>query len=261
MLTSTVAVRGDFAPTPPTLFSNDTNRKRKDAELEAARATVARIYASSVDARHRSYAQRMSNCSDGFRCKVASCTVCTFKTALFNRARTFKALDHEWTKHPRDQLLSVTLSVRNPEIGELRTTIQGMNKALTRLVPALNSKGWVRSLEVTPSEENEAHPHFHALMLFKQRTALPTTAELQHVWAESAKLDYLPNVWAAPVAEYWAQPPTSNSHVVTAVRYTFKAADPALYADPDYFLVYSDQLHDLHGRHSLCGGVLQGIFN
>ncbi len=50
---------------------------------------------------------------------------------------------------------------------ELRLTVKEMNKSWNKLVkrkqfPAL---GWVKSLEVTKSQDLTAHPHFHCLLV------------------------------------------------------------------------------------------------
>lgn len=119
------------------------------------------------------------------------------------RARFYVALGEMLRDYPKHRWISLVLTVKNPPLSELRDTIAAMNKgfvALSRMkeFPAI---GWFKALEVTRSDEDEAHPHFHCILLVN--SSYFTHGYLSHerwgeMWQKAMKLDYHPQVWVAP---------------------------------------------------------------
>ncbi len=186
---------------------------------------VHRVAASGVEELYRlsgleRYAERIRECSlllgfalelqengsyrlklhDARFCRVRHCPICQWRKSLMWRARFFQALPKVIEAYPTARWVFLTLTVENCPLEELRTTLQGMNKAWERLskrkqFPAI---GWVRSVEVTRAKDDRAHPHFHALLMvpasyFTGRLYLKQ-AEWTELWRQSLRVNYTPIV-------------------------------------------------------------------
>lgn len=168
---------------------------------------------------HQRQAQRMSECANNLEfgyvlestgtgelkfklkqtwfCRVRFCPICQWRRSLMWVGRFHCAFPRIFADHPEMRYLLLTLTVRNCPILELRSTVDGMNKAWDRMIkrkawPAL---GFVRSLEITRGKDGSAHPHFHCLL------ALPpsyfgskylSTAKWADLWKDSLRVDYTP---------------------------------------------------------------------
>lgn len=136
-------------------------------------------------------------------CRSRSCTICQWRRSLKWVARFLKAMPPILQDYPNARFLFLTLTVKNCDIADLRSTLDRMNQAWQRLsqrkqFPAI---GFVKSFEVTKSWDvtykgsyqgrmgsktldqfkrrsrgfNEAlmtlettdqvHPHFHVLLM------------------------------------------------------------------------------------------------
>ena len=113
-------------------------------------------------------------------------------------ARFYQSLPEIQQAYPKARWLFLTLTVRNPDITDLRATLQAMNQAWRRLVVRKEFKrvtGWIRTTEVTRGKDGSAHPHFHCLLMvpsgyFAGKNYV-TQARWTELWQECARLDYL----------------------------------------------------------------------
>ena len=133
-------------------------------------------------------------------CRVRHCPVCQWRRMLMWRARFFQALPKVTEAYPTHRWIFLTLTVANCPVAELRATLGQMNKAWHRMVkrktwPAV---GWVRSVEVTRSENDEAHPHFHALLMvpagYFSGKGYMKQSDWTMLWQQSMKINYTPIV-------------------------------------------------------------------
>lgn len=131
-------------------------------------------------------------------CRVRHCPVCQWRRSLMWRARAFAALPKVLEHYPKARFIFLTLTVRNCELSELRQTLTQMNKSWTLLTkrkewPAL---GWIRSVEVTRSRDDTAHPHFHCLLMvppsYFKGGAYLSQKRWSEVWRSCLKVDYDP---------------------------------------------------------------------
>lgn len=192
-------------------------------------ATVGDIY--SYDAEFERYYERMSDCSTwllfGFNdkgiklknanfCRIRHCPVCQWRKSLFWKHNMYVAYDEIKEKYPTHRWLFLTLTVKNCEIGDLRETLQNMNKAWDRLAKRKVFKsvvdGWIRTTEVTrPKDANDpshkkicpikgnthAHPHFHVMLLVKPSYFAKNYIkqdEWTELWRDVLRVDYQPVV-------------------------------------------------------------------
>lgn len=193
-------------------------------------------------------------------CHVRHCPVCLWRRSLKWQARLLEAMPAIEGAYPGYRWLFLTLTVKNVEASELRTTIQHLNKSFARLtqVKAWPAKGWVRSLEVTRNEETgDVHPHIHALLLvpghyFGGRSYL-SHEKWRQLWQKAARLDYLPLVNIRTVKERKGATDPMAAAVAETLKYSVKPEDLA--SSAEFLETITMQLHKT--RAVSVGGVLR----
>ncbi len=166
-------------------------------------------------------------------CRVRHCPICQWRRSVMWVARFLKAVPCMTRDYPTARFIYVTLTVKNCELTELRSTLTCMNTAWKRLIqrkqwPGL---GFVRSTEVTRAWDwydktqfigrhgdtwawkwrkdnpgkhltrkptTEVHPHFHALVMvpagyFKGGNYL-NQADWTDYWKSCLQVEYTPIV-------------------------------------------------------------------
>ena len=187
------------------------------------------------------------------------------------RARFFKALPEIQAKYPTGRWIFVTLTVKNCEISELRSTLTWMNTAWKRMIgrkvfPAL---GFIKSVEVTRGVDGTAHPHFHCLMLvpasYFSGQKYITQPDWADLWQSCLKVDYSPIVDVRAVkakkgslnGTLDASKDAMARAVCETLKYSVKPAD--LLADPEWLGELTKQLQKT--RAISIGGVLKEFFS
>ena len=228
-----------------------------------------------------SYVQRMSDCSQRLDfilkssdehsfmlklksakfCRVRYCPICQWRRSLKWRARLFGALPGFLEAHPTVQFIFLTLTVENCILGQLRSTVRQMNKAWNKLVrrksfPAL---GWLKSLEVTKSQDLTAHPHFHCLLVVPSDYFIHsyvTHSVWQQWWRKSLKVDYDPILNIKKVKSKMLNEEYSTG-LITAVcetlKYSVKPSD--LIYDSEWLVTLTQQMYKI--RAISVGGILK----
>lgn len=255
----------------------------KDKPWDAHRAiadTVENLYRS---ARVVGYADRMDSCgkllefalrSDdqgdvGIKlqsarfCRVRHCPVCQWRRSMKWQAKMFTAMPQIREAYPKHRWIFVTLTVRNCDLVDLRSTVTAMNKGFERLTklkrfPAI---GWIRSVEVTRNEQTgQAHPHFHCLMLVPLSyfgRAYIKQDEWRVLWMKSMRLEYLPVVNVKAVKpkldKVTGDHDDINQAIVETFKYSIKESD--LVADENWLVELTSQLHKT--RAISIGGILK----
>ena len=133
-------------------------------------------------------------------CRVRTCPVCQWRRSLVWVARIHQRVPKLLQDYPDYSMIFITLTVRNCDINKLKDTIKWMNESWNRMrrnnsFPGI---GWLKSIEVTRSNDQEAHPHFHSVILvpnwyFIDRSYL-TQQQWTELWRKSLKCDYQPIV-------------------------------------------------------------------
>lgn len=137
-------------------------------------------------------------------CRVRFCPVCQWRRSLMWRARFFQALPNILKDYPTSRFIFLTLTVRNCEITELRNTLRLMNKAWELLTkkkefPAI---GFVKTVEVTRSEDLTAHPHFHIILMVREsyfKRGYVSQAKWTEMWKDCLHVEYTPIVNAKAI--------------------------------------------------------------
>jgi len=263
----------------------------KDATWDKHRSEtqdIGSLYDSN--GRYKRLGERMSKCSNllGFAqqinpdtgeigiklrsaifCKVRSCPVCSWRRGLRNIARFYERIPLVIEQFPKAQWLFLTLTVKNPAMGDLRSTLNNMNKAWKKMIErkTWNIDGYIRTTEITKGTDGNPHPHFHALLLvspgyFKGGVYL-SQAAWSEIWMECLGVDYMPVVHIQKVKSksQKAQDAEENGNVYAALnaavaetlKYSIKPSD--VIDDKDFLFGLTDQLHKL--RFLATGGVLK----
>jgi plasmid rolling circle replication initiator protein Rep len=137
-----------------------------------------------------------------YLCHVRQCPICEKARNNHRYKKIAKVLPEILAKEPTSKILELSLTIKNPPLCLLRSTIDLMNAAFTRLLNRKELKdivlGYIRVLEVTKSKNDDPHPHFHVLLLVKasyfggrRRIKQETWKQL---WQECLQVDYTPQL-------------------------------------------------------------------
>lgn len=227
-------------------------------------------------------------------CRVRTCPTCQWRRSLMWRARFFRAIPKVVEAFPDARFVLLTLTQRNCELTDLRTTLQAMNKAWERLSQRkqFTPIGWVKSVEVTAVWDcydgsnlvgrhgstwvhkwqathrrklrleitSEAHPHFHVLLMVKPsyfKHDYLSQAKWTELWAKSLRIDYTPIVDVRTVKSRPGHEGELGGGMAVGVLETLKygVKESDLIADRSWLIELTKQLHKT--RAVAVGGVLK----
>lgn len=182
------------------------------------------------------------------------------------KARFSKALPDLESQHPTARWLFLTLTVRNCDVTDLRSTLGEMNKAWRRFMlrdeVAGVVLGYLRTTEVTRGADGSAHPHFHCLLMVRPSyfgAGYIKAEKWSELWQSCARLDYKPmvNVQAVKNKKTGATSGTAalRDAVAETLKYAVKPAD--MVVDQEWFFELHRQTKGL--RFLADGGVLKHL--
>ena len=198
--------------------------------------------------------------SRGWSCHDKRCLTCRWRESRARQAEFHATLPLIRAECRMIQFLSLSLTVSNCCVDDLRTTLHDMNQAFSRLVrrpefkPFL--KGWVRVTEVTRSDSGEAHPHFHLLLAVHGFYHYFVTAEMwKQAWQECLGVTYDVQV------EVGAR--IGKKSLDEAIKYAFKAPNvkkelATMRTDPNFFITLDEQMKSL--RAIATGGIVKDAY-
>ena len=264
-------------------FLSDCSPRDKPWDVHKAQAVqVSQIFNSASGDRLRRWAARVGKCAEwlvyawgqsrndpgefalklqqAHFCHVRLCPICQWRRSMMYLARFLEALPKLTAENPSARWLFLTLTCRNMPVEDLRASLASMNKAWDRLAKKKAFdvvRGWVRTTEVTRSDQGLAHPHFHVLLMVNANyfgKNYITQAAWAEMWRHGLKVDYTPVVDIRVV-----KPKAGNDELAAAVRETLKyAVKPSdMTTNADWFLELTRQLHKL--RFIATGGLLKNI--
>ena len=198
--------------------------------------------------------------SAAHHCGVRLCPSCQERKARRLRARASKAIPAFLEEYPKARPILLTLTIADPPMGKLRSSIQEMKLALNRLSkrkewPAL---GWIVRLEITKDGNGNPHPHFHVLMFVRSsyfKNAYISQARWLELWQES-----LHGIESKIVDVRRIKPKDGKSAIQTAILETFKYCTKSseFYGDDAFLEGLTSQLHGL--QDYAFGGKLRAFF-
>lgn len=196
-------------------------------------------------------------------CRVRNCPVCQWRRSLMWQARFYQSLPQIEQEHPKGRWLFLTLTVPNCPVNELRSTLQGMNKAWQRLIKRKEFKpvlGFIRTTEVTHGKDGNAHPHFHALLLVKPSYfghSYVTQAQWLDLWRSCMRDDSIMSVDVRAVKSLNKNDPKTGLQRAAAETLKYSVKPDDMINNPQWFLEMTKQVHKL--RFMATGGVLKDV--
>ena len=194
-------------------------------------------------------------------CRVRTCPVCQWRRSMLTVARIMSALPLVLEEYPTMRLIHLVLTVRNVNITELRATLSEMNKGFHRMIRrsifTRAVKGFIRSTEVTRGSDNTAHPHFHVMLAVPEYYFTHSHVYITHdgwrnLWADCARLDYLPQISITAFRTGSHQRLAKAVHELA--KYTTKPSD-LIDAPLPWLVEYIHQVYKL--RFLSAGGILR----
>ena len=198
---------------------DDEEHNKKLADLEQRKRVTEDVAALfRTDRRYLKETTRLQECANNVHtlhypasgpfnhtwyCKHRHCPICQERYSARWVAgmnwilRTMHAEGH------KPHWLFLTLTVRNGPITELRSQIQAMNKAFSRMrnrKDCRHVRGSIRFLEVDQGQDDPetAHPHFHCLLLVAPSLHggknYLSEARWAQLWQECLQVHYTPEV-------------------------------------------------------------------
>lgn len=196
-------------------------------------------------------------------CRVPRCPVCQWRRSVMWRAKAFKVLPKIFGDYPSARFIFLTLTVRNCQLSELRSTLSTMNAAWQRLsqrkqFPAI---GWLKAVEVTRvwdcydgtkflgrhgstwvddwekkfkaklrlKSTDECHPHFHCLLMVQSNYFVGRNYLSQEKWTElwqkSLRVDYTPIVDVRALKSLTGANEGMLEAVLETIKYSVKPGD------------------------------------
>ena len=211
-------------------------------------------------------------------CRDRACPICQWRRALRWVATMHQQLPQVHELYPTHRWLFLTLTVKNCEIENLRTTIQDMNKAYSRMMRGLRKRmpeiGYIRTTEVTRAKDDTAHPHLHCMLLvpaeyFGKKYIKQT--EWAELWQKALKCDYMPIVDIRVPKNFKELFKPENlttkskvtkfkSIIAELLKYSIKPSDLLKKTEEEDYEWLYEYLRQVKGLRFLCvGGVLKKL--
>lgn len=242
------------------------------------------IYDSSGIHSFQRYAERMSECSktlifgelkgddnkiklmNAHFCRVRTCPVCSWRRTLALLARFYQGFPTFAAENPNMMYIYAVLTVRNPEMQDLRSTLSDMTKAWAKMRKRKAFrfvKGWIRTTEITKGKDGNPHPHFNLLMVvdknyFKSKEYL-NKMQWVELWQSCAKLDYEPSVYVSKVRKRKGKEDGTASSAMDAAKEVFKYSvkEADLVDDAPFLLGLTKEIQGL--RFFAAGGCFKDL--
>jgi len=202
-------------------------------------------------------------------CKFRFCPMCAWRRNINIGRELLAALNSIEDDRGEMGYVFLTLTVKNPHIEDLKTTVSKMNKSFKRMSETKDFKsavfGYFKALEILGdnTKEGEAHPHFHILLLvnksyFVSRDYLSQTKWIE-MWQNALRVDY------TPVVDVRKIKPKKNSNltalksaVFEVAKYSVKHTELTSRIDKDFSIIVN-QTKGM--RFFSTGGLLKDKIN
>jgi plasmid rolling circle replication initiator protein Rep len=247
------------------------------------------IYDTSGIGAYVRYAQRMADCAKllifgqlknstadkkikltgAHFCRVRYCPVCAWRRTLALLARFHQSFPVFCKENPNMLYIYCVLTVKNPPMANLKTTLQHMTKSWARMRhrKAFSfAKGWIRTTEITHGKKDgNPHPHYNLLIAvdknyFKSRDYLSKDQWVE-LWKSCARLDYDPSVYVTKVRKKkgMAEGDGSAASAMDAAKEVFKYSvkEDDLISDPEFLIGLTRETRGL--RFFAAGGCFADL--
>lgn len=132
-------------------------------------------------------------------CRVRLCPLCQQRRSVMWQAKAYKILPKVLEENPKSRFIFLTLTVRNPQLDDLRSTLSWMHQSWRKMIQRKEwpAQGWIRSVELTRSHDDTAHCHYHCLLMVKPSyfsTGYLSQERWTEIWRQCLDVPYAPKV-------------------------------------------------------------------
>lgn len=200
-------------------------------------------------------------------CKNRFCPMCSWRRVR-NITGQLKDAFSVIQEKQKIAVLFLTLTVSNPDVKNLKSTIAKMNKAFKKMSETKSFKnailGYFKSVEILGDKtpKGQAHPHFHILIIvdtkyFSSRYYL-NKSQWTEMWKKALKVDYTPVVDVRRIKSKNENFSDIDSAIIETVKYAVKHSDLCKRTNEDFYYLYT-QTKNL--RFISAGGILKEHLN
>ncbi len=200
-------------------------------------------------------------------CKNRFCPMCSWRR-IRNITGQLKDAFSVIQEKQKVATLFLTLTIKNPDVKDLKSTIAKMNKSFQRLAQTKAYRnavlGHFKSIEILGDKtpKGQAHPHFHILLIvkdsyFKSRDYLKKD-DWAKMWQKSLKVDYEPTVDVRRIKSKNDNFSDIDSAIIETVKYSVKHTELVNRSNDDFYYLYT-QTKGM--RFISAGGILKEHLN
>ena len=200
-------------------------------------------------------------------CKNRFCPVCSWRRVRNITGQLREAFSVIQEKE-KVAVLFLTLTVSNPDVKDLKSTIAKMNKSFNEMTrtKAFNNAvlGYFKSLELLGDKtpKGQAHPHFHILLVVKEsyfkKSDYLNKAQWTEMWRKALRVEYTPVVYVSRIKSKNENISDIDSAIAETVKYSVKHTDLVKRSNEDFYYLYT-QTKGM--RFISAGGILKEHLN
>ncbi len=200
-------------------------------------------------------------------CKNRFCPVCSWRRVR-NITGQLKDAFSVIQEKEKVATLFLTLTVSNPDVKDLKSTIAKMNKAFKNMSDTKPFKnavlGYFKSIEILGDKtpKGQAHPHFHILLVVKEnyfkKSDYINKSEWTEMWKKALRVDYTPVVYVSRIKSKDENFSDIDSAIAETVKYSVKHTELFKRSNEDFYYLYT-QTKGM--RFISAGGILKEHLN
>lgn len=200
-------------------------------------------------------------------CKNRFCPMCNWRRVR-NITGQLKDAFSVIQEKQKVATLFLTLTIQNPDVKDLKSTIAKMNKSFNEMTrtKAFNNAilGYFKSIEILGDKtpKGQAHPHFHILLVVKEsyfkKSDYINKAEWTEMWRKALGVEYTPVVYVSRIKSKDENFSDIDSAIAETVKYSVKHTELSKRSNEDFYYLYT-QTKGL--RFISAGGILKEHLN
>ena len=200
-------------------------------------------------------------------CKNRFCPMCSWRR-IRNITGQLKEAFSCITEKQKVATLFLTLTISNPDVKDLKSTIAKMNKSFNEMTrtKAFNNAilGYFKSIEILGDKtpKGQAHPHFHILLVVKEsyfkKSDYINQKEFLQMWRDATRNQNITQVDVRRIKSKNENFSDIDSAIAETVKYAVKHSDLCKRTNEDFYYLYT-QTKNL--RFISAGGILKEHLN
>ena len=200
-------------------------------------------------------------------CKNRFCPMCSWRRTR-NITGQLKEAFSVIQEKQKVATLFLTLTISNPDVKNLKSTIAKMNKSFKKMseTKAFNKAvlGYFKSVEILGDKtpKGQAHPHFHVLLVVKEsyfkKSDYINKSQWTEMWKKALRVDYTPVVDVRRIKSKNENFSDIDSAIIETVKYSVKHTELVNSSNDDFYYLYT-QTKGM--RFISAGGILKEHLN